>query len=168
MDTIQFELQEKELAEHEKNKMISEFEKFSKKIKKKNFKDYKKYEYRAFLKEYELNHMGHLTLEQRSMIVKKFYKHYKLPFFNADFKNLEKNTQFVLQETIPLILEIDEIPKSKITKTIIETLDFVIEKHLSFKGKSEKELIKQVSFRNIFEKFLPELEATPDNALFIK
>jgi hypothetical protein len=166
MEPFQLEFKEKQLIEFEKNKMISEFEKINGKSK--NLKHIKKYDFRAFLKDYELNHINHLTLEQRSLIVKKFYKHFKMPFFNADFKNLEKNTQFILQETIPLILEIDEIPKCEITRTIIETLDYVIEKNLPSKGKSEKVLIKQVSFRNIFENFLPELIASPENALFIK
>ena len=91
-----------------------------------------------------------------------------MPFFDADFKNIENNTQYILQQTIPLILETEEIPKSNISKAISEKLDITINQYFSFKDKSEKSLIKQIAFRAIFENFLPELKEIPDNALFVK
>lgn len=166
MNSYKLELKEKEIIEFEKKKMVEAFEIII--GKNKNLKQIDKYQFRSFLKDYELNKINHLTLEQRGLIVKNFYKHFKMPFFNADFKNLELNTKLIVNEAIPIILNKDEIPKSEITKAITTALDDVIEKNFSFKEKGEKILIKQVSFRNIFEHFLPELQAAPDNALFIK
>ena len=82
-----------------------------KKVKSKNIE---KYQFRTFLKNYEVNQIQHLNFEQRSIIVKKFYKHFGMPFFDADFKNLESNTQFILQKTVPLILGIDKFLNQKL------------------------------------------------------
>lgn len=166
MDSYSHELQEKKIVDYESKKMIEEFEKINGKQISSKFID--KYNFRAFLKDYEVNKIQHLTFEQRALTVKKFYKYFKMPFFDADFKNIENNTQFILQQTIPLILETDEIPKSEISRVISEKLDITINQHFSFKDKGEKALIKQIAFRAIFENFLPELRATPDNSLFVK
>lgn len=166
MESLKKELEEKKLIEHESKKIILEFEKIVGKRIKSKFID--KYEFRTFLKDYEVNQIQHLNFEQRSIIVKKFYKHFGMPFFDADFKNLESNTQYILKLTVPLILGIDEIPKSEITSVISDKLDLTINENFSFKDKGERTLIKQVAFRAIFENFLPELRACPDNALFVK
>lgn len=167
MDLIKSEIAEKKLLNFESKKMILEFEEL---IEKKKFKskNIEKHQFRTFLKNYEVNQIQHLNFEQRSIIVKKFYKHFGMPFFDADFKNLESNTQFILQKTVPLILGMDEIPKSEITRVISDKLDLTINENFSFKDKGERTLIKQVAFRAIFENFLPELRACPDNALFVK
>ena len=164
MNTYDFEFKQKKLIELEKDKMVFEFEKNV--GKKPKFID--RYKFRAFLTDWELKKLQHFSFEQKSLIVKSFYKYYQMPFFNADLKNLEKNCKFILDNTIPLILVIDEIPKSKISKTIFEKLDLTINEHLSFKDKEETSLIKQICFRNIFENFLHELKVTPTNTVFVR
>ena len=163
MDFYKLELKKKELITYESKKIILKFEKKNGKS-----KFIEKYKFRSFLKEYEVNQMKHLNFNHRSLVIKKFYKYFKIPFFDADFTNLESNTQLILKKTFPLILNEDEIPKSEITKTISEKLDLTINEHFSFKNKEEKVLIKQVAFRTIFENFLPELKGSPNNAIFIK
>jgi hypothetical protein len=166
MNSYSHELKEKKIVDYECKKMIEEFEKINGKQISSKFID--KYNFRTFLKDYEVNKIQHLSFEQRALTVKKFYKYFKVPFFDADFKNIENNTQHILQQTIPLILETEEIPKSNISKVISEKLDITINQYFSFKDKGEKALIKQIAFRAIFENFLPELRATPENALFVK
>ena len=169
MNTIKIydrEIKNKEFIAIESNKIINEFEKINGKYKNDKFID--KYKFRSFLKDYEINNLCQFSLKERSLIIKNFYKHFKMPFFDADFSNLDNNVHFIIDKTVPVILELDEIPKSDITKVIIEKLTLMINKHFSFKDDGEKTLIKQIGFRYIFENFLPELKLAPTNALFVK
>lgn len=154
----------KEIINYELNLLNNKFKLQKLKINSDNFKN----ELRGFLKEYEKNHLIKFSLKLRSLIIKKFYNYYNLPFFQADYDNLDKNIENVIDFCIPKLLNTDEIPKSKITHEILKNINISIKELFNFKSQSEKELIKQVSFRYIFENFIPYLKEAPNNALFIK
>jgi hypothetical protein len=161
------EFQNRQIIESETTKMVNLFEEINVFSGKKSKKFIDKHKFRSFLKNYEMKNLINFTLHQRSLIIQKFYKYFRVPFFEADFKNLDKNVKKVLNIVLPLIINIESIPKKDITFTINKNLDEVIEEIFREKDKEEKILMKQLGFRYLFESFLPELRASPENALFV-
>ena len=63
MNSYSHELKEKKIVDYECKKMIEEFEKINGKQISSKFID--KYNFRTFLKDYEVNKIQHLSFEQR-------------------------------------------------------------------------------------------------------